>query len=118
MAENQNGKNTPLKKFQVGCVTAVIWKNPVRMQTQVVPTHTIAIERKYKDAHGQWKQTHLLKLNEIPKAVVALIKAYTWLLTEYPKMLKQAQQPVQQHMPAQLNGLDEMDPLLDMRIFG
>jgi len=38
------------------------------------------LEVRYKDPSGTWKSTHSLSLNELPKAILALQKAYEYLM--------------------------------------
>ena len=38
------------------------------------------IDRRYKDSEGNWQSTKSLRLNDIPKAIVVLSKAYEELI--------------------------------------
>lgn len=37
------------------------------------------LDVRYKDKHGRWRGTHSLALHEIPKAILALQKAFEWV---------------------------------------
>ena len=41
-------------------------------------------DRAYKDAGGEWKNTHSLKEADVPKAIAALNKAYLFMLEKEP----------------------------------
>jgi hypothetical protein len=68
MAEN----NKPVKKFRVGGVAATVWQNTF----DKIVTKSVTLDRSYKDDKGEWKSTGSLHANDIPKAVLALQKAY------------------------------------------
>ena len=38
-----------------------------------------AIQKRYKSSEGEWKSTHSLDMNDIPKMILALTKAYEYL---------------------------------------
>jgi hypothetical protein len=38
------------------------------------------IQKRYKDSAGEWKSTYSLDKNEIPKMMLALSKAYEYLI--------------------------------------
>ena len=70
----------PEKVFKMGAVRASIFRNLIERNGQQVPLAKIVIEVRYKDKSGEWKGTNSLSLNEVPKAVTALQKAYEYLL--------------------------------------
>lgn len=45
----------------------------------------IAFNKRYKDKNGEWKDTHWLDVNDVPKAIVALTKVYEHLTTKVEK---------------------------------
>ncbi len=47
-----------------------------------MPIRKVVMEVRYKDKTGQWQGTHSLSMNEVPKAMTALQKAYEYLLEE------------------------------------
>ena len=70
----------PEKVFKAGAVRASIFRNTaVRDGKQLLFPKTV-IEVRYKDKNGQWKGTNSLSLADLPKAIVALQKAYEYLL--------------------------------------
>jgi len=70
----------PEKEFKVGAVRAAIWANPrTASDGRSFSSHKVMLERVYKDAGG-FKSTSSLDVNDIPKAILALKKAYEYLL--------------------------------------
>jgi len=70
----------PEKVFKMGAVRASIFRNTIERSGQTVAIAKVIIEVRYKDKAGEWKGTNSLSLNELPKAVTALQKAYEYLL--------------------------------------
>jgi hypothetical protein len=69
----------PEISFKVGAVRATIFRNVVANNGKMVPLPKVVIEVRYKDKTGQWKGTNSLSLNDIPKAILALQKAFEYL---------------------------------------
>jgi len=70
----------PEKEFKVGAVRAAIWANPrVSSDGRSFNSHKVILERVYKDREG-FKSTDSLDANDIPKAILALKKAYEYLM--------------------------------------
>jgi hypothetical protein len=65
--------------FKVGAVRASVFRNIVVNNGRQVPLPKVVIEVRYKDKTGQWKGTNSLSLNDIPKAILALQKAFEYL---------------------------------------
>ena len=73
-------KNSPEKKFRASPMSATIWSNEVETpegETKVF--RTINLERTYKDKEGNWKKTNSLRVNDLPKAILVLNKAYEYI---------------------------------------
>ena len=77
---NENAK--PVKKFVAGTIQAAIWNNrlPVGGGNDNVMM-TVSLERRYKDREGNWQSSGSLRVNDVPKAVLLLNKAYEFLTT-------------------------------------
>ncbi|MDI6451452.1 hypothetical protein [Anaerobaca lacustris] len=69
----------PETVFKVGAVRASIFRNTVERNGQSIPLPKVVIEVRYKDKTGQWNGTNSLSLNDIPKAILALQKAFEYL---------------------------------------
>lgn len=73
-------KNTPEKKFRASPITATIWTNEVKSKEgELRLFRTISLERSYKDKDDNWKSTTSLRVNDLPKAVLVLNKAYEYI---------------------------------------
>jgi hypothetical protein len=66
----------PETVFKVGAVRASIFRNTIIRDGREVPLPKVVLEVRYKDKAGEWKGTNSLSMNEVPKAILALQKAY------------------------------------------
>ena len=70
----------PERSFRVGAVRAAVWVNTVRAKDgSSFQKKRIVLERRYRDANGDWKSTNSYDINDIPKARLALHQAYAYL---------------------------------------
>jgi hypothetical protein len=75
------GQNMPQKAFRVGPVKATVWKNIGQNDKGSVEYLSVSFERRYMDSQtNSWKSTHSLRANDLPKAVLALNKAYEYIV--------------------------------------
>ncbi|MHC4158414.1 MAG: hypothetical protein ACYSSO_04965 [Planctomycetota bacterium] len=65
--------------FKVGAVRASVFRNIIKKDGQSIQLPKVVIEVRYKDKTGKWKSTNSLSVNEIPKAILALQKAFEYL---------------------------------------
>ena len=73
-------KNMPEKKFRASPISATIWSNEVTSTDgEAKVFRTINLERTYKDREGNWKKTNSLRVNDLPKAILVLNKAYEFI---------------------------------------
>ena len=70
----------PETVFKVGAVRASIFRNIIQHAGQSVALPKVVLEVRYKDKTGQWQGTNSLSLNDLPKAILALQKAFEYLL--------------------------------------
>lgn len=76
----------PEKEFRVGPVRVAIWTNPKTTKDgKTFNAHRVVVERRYRDRDGNWKSTEALDANDVPKAILALRKAYEWITTPKPR---------------------------------
>lgn len=61
--------NQPADRVKAGGIEVTIWDNGNFGKS-------VTITKNYKDKTDEWKKTSSLKINDIPKAVLALSKAY------------------------------------------
>ncbi len=66
--------------FKVGAVRASIFRNTIQKNGQFIPLPKVVIEVRYKDKTGMWQGTNSLSLNDLPKAILALQKAFEYLM--------------------------------------
>ena len=69
----------PEKVFKIGAVRASIFRNTIERQGKQVMMPKVILEVRYLDKSGQWKGTNSLSLNEVPKAILGLQKAFEYL---------------------------------------
>ncbi len=62
--------------FRVGAVRACVFCNWIEREGKRVPLRKVALEVRYLDKMGRWKSTRTLSVNDIPKAITALTKAF------------------------------------------
>lgn len=73
-----SGNNQPEKRFVASPVVATVWLN--RKKEELGTFRTISLSRNYKDKEGSWQSTNTFRVNDLPKAMVALNKAYEYLI--------------------------------------
>jgi hypothetical protein len=77
----EENKNKPIANFKVGSVRAAIWKNQRQNENgNSFESVKVVLDRTYKDRIGNYSSTHSLDANDIPKAILALMKAYEYLM--------------------------------------
>jgi len=79
MQNTSQPSNKPEAVFKVGAVRASIFRNTIVQHGREIPLPKVVLEVRYKDKAGDWKGTNSLSLNEVPKAILALEKAYEYL---------------------------------------
>ncbi len=71
--------NLPEKKFRAGAISATVWKNHSEKNGGVIEYRTVSFERSYQNNKGEWNTTNSLRVNDLPKAVLVLQKAYEFV---------------------------------------
>lgn len=80
MESNEIGKNKPEKKFRASPITATVWTNEGKNKEGDVRLYrTVSLERSYRDKEGAWQSTGSLRVNDLPKAVLVLNKAFEYV---------------------------------------
>ena len=62
-----------------GLCSASIFENEYKRGEESFTVRTVSFQRSYLDKEGNWQTTNSLKVNDIPKAVLVLNKAYEFL---------------------------------------
>ena len=66
----------------VGPCRASVFRNIVLVDGKEIEIPKVVLEVRYKDKHGQWRGTQGMTLREIPKAILALQKAFEYLVNQ------------------------------------
>ena len=77
-------ENRPIHKISVGGIQVAIWSNEGKEGTIY---NSVSFDKRYKQGE-EWKSTNSLKANDIPKAILALQKAYEYLALKEPAVEK------------------------------
>ena len=75
----ENHMPQPEITFRHGLCSASIWEQDFDRDGEKFTVRTVSFQRSYLDKEGNWQQTNSLKVNDIPKAVLVLNKAYEFL---------------------------------------
>lgn len=76
-------KNQPIKSFKAGRISVSIFENTVKTKDKKTTTIKNAVfQKRYTDEKDQWKTTNSLNVNEIPKAMTCLQRAYEYLISK------------------------------------
>lgn len=78
----------PEISFKVGAVRAAVFRNTMQHGGKTIEIGKVVLEVRYRDKYDNWKSTHSLSANEIPKAILALQKAYDYLMTKKSDVVK------------------------------
>jgi hypothetical protein len=68
-------KRQPEKSFRAGSITAAIWRN----KSGEHASYSVTLEKRQLKG-SEWKSIKSMNVNDLPKAVVALQKAYEYLV--------------------------------------
>ena len=69
----------PEKRLKAGSCEAAVFENEINRDGKTVLVKKVSIQKSYKDKDDEWKSTHSLDQNDIPKMMLALSKAYEYL---------------------------------------
>ena len=70
----------PEKRFRCGGCEAAVFENELGRGDNAVKIKKVSFQKRYKTPEGEWKSTKSLDVNDIPKAILALTKAYEYLV--------------------------------------
>jgi hypothetical protein len=72
--------SSPKTVIRVGAVNVSIFENTVLKDGKLLTIPKAVFQVRYKDKKtGEWKSTSSLSINDIPKAIMALEKAFQYL---------------------------------------
>ena len=69
----------PEETFRAGGVHASVFLNTVNVKGKKVDIPSISFQKRYQ-VNGEWKTTTSLNVNDLPRAVLVLMKAYEYCL--------------------------------------
>lgn len=74
--------NKPEIRIRCGAIGVTVWKNTLTKKSgEEAEYNTVSFERRYMEKEsGEWKSTNSMRVNDLPKAVMALQKAYEYLV--------------------------------------
>ncbi len=61
------------------CCSASIFVNKIEKEGREIELPKVALDVGYKDDKGEWHSTNRVDMNEIPKVILVLSKAYEWI---------------------------------------
>ena len=68
----------------VGSCRVSIFRNLVWKDAQAIHIPKVLLEVRFKDKYGRWRGTSAIGLRELPKAILALQKAFEYLTDKDP----------------------------------
>ena len=74
----------PVKKFKCGGVSAAIFENTFEKDGQKFDTHSVQIQRTYKDKEDNFQHTSSFRETDLPKVALVAQKAYEELTMSKP----------------------------------
>lgn len=78
-------RNTsPEKIIMIGSCRVSIFRNLVWVEGKEIEIPKLVLEVRYKDKQGHWCGTPAISLRELPKAILALQKAFEYLTDSAP----------------------------------
>jgi hypothetical protein len=71
----------PEMRFRFGRCETAVFANEIERNGGSVKVKNVSFQKRYRSPDGTWKTTHSLDVNEIPKAILALSKAYEYVVS-------------------------------------
>ena len=65
--------------FRHGSCSASVFQNEVQGDGEKFKVRSVCFQRRYRDKDGNWQTANSLRVNDIPKAVLVLNKAYEYM---------------------------------------
>ena len=72
----------PEKRVKVRGCSASVFANEVNTANGSTVVKSMVLQRTYRDNDGNFQHTTSFRVNDIPKAVLALNKAYDYLMSD------------------------------------
>ena len=71
----------PVHKIRAGQVSCALWENEISVNGRKIKVLKATVERRYKDGE-EWKSSGSYGLNEIPRAIWCLQKAFDHMIEQ------------------------------------
>ena len=71
--------NQPTARFKHGSITASIFENEVKKNGNSFTVSKVVLQKSFLDKNEHWQTTSSLDTNDVPKAIMALAKAYDFV---------------------------------------
>ena len=65
--------------FRNGACSASVFENEYNRGKETFSVRNVSFQKRYRDKEGDWKTSSSLNVNDLPKAVLVLNKAYEHL---------------------------------------
>jgi len=76
-------KERPMKTFRAGAVSSAVWRRTgTGKDGQETVFWSVTFDKRYRDKEGKWESSRFLNANDIPKAILALQQAYSYVICE------------------------------------
>ncbi len=72
----------PEKRFKVRNCSASIFVNEFLTTEGKVPIRTVVLQRTFRDKEGKFQYSNSFGANDIPRAILALQKAYEYMVMD------------------------------------
>ena len=70
----------PEETFRVGAIQASVFKNARKVKGKDVELYSVSFQKRYKEKDSDnWKSTNSLNPNDIPKAMLVLLQAFSYV---------------------------------------
>jgi hypothetical protein len=84
-AESKKNENAPTKKYRAGAIGVSVWKNTVQNDKgESYDKYSVSTQRSYKDKNDEWQKTTNMNVNDLPKLITLLQKAFDDLVMTKP----------------------------------
>ena len=80
----------PLKKIRAGQISCALWENEVTANGRTIGVLKATVERRYKDASGEWKSSQSFGRQDIPLVRWVLDKAFGLMIEEQGSQAEEA----------------------------
>ncbi len=65
--------------FRHGSCSASVFENEYNRGSDSFNVRSVSFQRSFRDKQGEWQRSSTLRVNDIPKAILVLNKAYEYL---------------------------------------